>query len=104
METQKNFFFPSHPEGFTIRGCVSELDPDVLTNCQNNIFSCEICVGTTNVSVHGCNNQVFPKHRHRCHQCRGDLNGTCDGIPLGLARTCEMFEENDRCYILRTSE
>lgn len=90
-------------EGFTLRGCASDLDGEVLATCQNNDAHCEICVGESNTATHGCNKNIFPLHRHRCHQCRGDLNGTCDLIPLGLPAVCEMFDANDSCYILRTS-
>ncbi|KAJ6634867.1 hypothetical protein Bhyg_13448, partial [Pseudolycoriella hygida] len=90
-------------EGFTYRGCAADLDEDVLNSCRNNENICTICVGQSNNIAQGCNNQVFPVHRHQCHQCRGEINGTCDGIPLGLPTVCEMFDSNDRCFILRTS-
>lgn len=90
-------------DGFTLRGCASELDADVLAGCQNNDDRCSICTGPSNTATHGCNNLIFPTHRHQCHQCRGAVNETCDEIPTGLPTYCEMYEPNDRCYILRTS-
>ncbi|XP_037048568.1 uncharacterized protein LOC119083049 [Bradysia coprophila] len=90
-------------DGFTLRGCTSDLDADVLAACQNDSELCSICVGESNVATHGCNNLIFPAHRHHCHQCHGAVNGTCGGIPLGVATPCEMFDANDRCYILRTN-
>jgi len=89
--------------GFTVRGCASELDEAVLTACRNNENNCTICVGQANMAATGCNNEVFPLHRMQCHQCRGDLNGSCDGIPMQVPTICEMFDANDRCYIHRTS-
>lgn len=89
-------------EGFTIRGCASELDEITRANCNGYDENCTIC-GGINESVHGCNNQIFPAHRQHCHQCRGAVNETCDGIPFGLPTVCEMFHPNDRCYIIRTS-
>lgn len=90
-------------DGFTLRGCTSDLDADVLSACTNDNELCTICVGESNVATHGCNKHVFPAHRHRCHQCQGPLNGTCDAIPLGIAQVCEMYDPSDNCYILRTS-
>jgi len=86
---------------FTIRGCSSDLDEAVLAECHSD--RCITCAGDTVTPVFGCNNLIFPVNRHQCHQCQGDVNGTCDAIPDGLPTVCEMFDVNDRCYIHRTN-
>lgn len=89
-----------YTDGFTYRGCASELDEGVCNSEEN----CLLCKEPTNLPTQACNNLIFPSHRHQCHQCRGAVNESCDAIPLGTATYCEMYEPNDRCYILRTSK
>jgi len=88
-------------DGHTLRGCLSELDADVVTACYTPGTLCEICSDPANPTL-GCNNAIYPEHRRQCHQCRGPVNGTCDAIPLELPTVCEVFDANDRCFIHRT--
>jgi len=88
-------------DGFTVRGCASELDEVTLSEC-NNAERCDTCIGVSFTPVFGCNNRIFPEHRRQCHKCQDGLNSTCDGIPLGLPTVCDIFHPTDRCYIHRT--
>lgn len=61
------------------------------------------CVNVNSINtVEPCNNQVFPTHRLRCHQCSGNINTTiCGSGVLQLPIVCPLYDDGDSCYTLR---
>lgn len=73
------------PWGLTVRECT---DAVRLLSVQQK----EECTQS------GCNGDVYPKDRKRCHQCGG---GDCDAqltAQSGTLRECKEYLENDMCY------
>lgn len=90
-------------DGNTVRGCTASLDLPTSTACDSaNDPSCISCVNVNSINtVEPCNNQIFPTHRLRCHQCSGNVNSTCGSGVLQLPTACSLYDEADSCYTLR---
>ncbi|EDV99760.1 uncharacterized protein LOC6564918 [Drosophila grimshawi] len=81
-------------DGYTIRGCASELDNATLKSC-NNELECLTCT-----FMDGCNRQIFPQYRLKCLQCSGNsINSTCATENHAYSKVCETYRLGDKCFI-----
>ncbi|EDW07460.1 uncharacterized protein LOC6584488 [Drosophila mojavensis] len=80
--------------GYTIRGCSSELDNNTLNSC-NNELECLVCSANE-----GCNRLIFPQYRPKCLQCSGDsINSSCAIENHAYSKVCPTYKLGDKCYI-----
>ncbi|ALC49310.1 CG15347, partial [Drosophila busckii] len=79
--------------GFTLRGCVGELNNKTLASC-NNEMECDTC------GFDGCNRQIFPMHRAQCLQCSGNSsNSSCAIEVYAMSKACPIYKLGEKCYI-----
>ncbi|KAL7745584.1 hypothetical protein ACLKA6_009807 [Drosophila palustris] len=81
-------------DGYTIRGCASDLDNSTIKTC-NNELECQICKFSE-----GCNRVLFPQHRAHCLQCSGNsTNSTCATEYNAAINVCPIYRLGDKCFI-----
>uniref|UniRef100_A0A1A9X3I3 DUF753 domain-containing protein n=1 Tax=Glossina brevipalpis TaxID=37001 RepID=A0A1A9X3I3_9MUSC len=79
------------PNGWTERGCLSNLDDDDFLNCLNNTSSsCSTCRGDK------CNREIYPSDRLSCHICDSNTNSDCEASPTSLS-VCPKYDAGDSC-------
>ncbi|XP_052563273.1 uncharacterized protein LOC120415390 isoform X2 [Culex pipiens pallens] len=80
-------------DGVLHRGCRGDLAADEIAACSG-VSNCTICTGT------GCNGNVFPPNRLRCHRCNSLLDKQCSNQLTGNATSsyCEVYSPYDSCY------
>lgn len=117
-------------DGHTVRGCLSSLRENECTNsplcnscynvnnaqgCNNQVESKESFVavrsrlcGLSLTYLLGCVlffvSQQYPELRLFCHQCSGSLTTPCAGEQVEVPRMCNVFQENNQCFIRRSSK
>ncbi|XP_030572843.1 uncharacterized protein LOC115771319 [Drosophila novamexicana] len=80
--------------GYTIRGCASDLDNSTLRSC-NNELECLTCT-----FMEGCNRQIFPQYRPKCLQCSGNsTNSSCAIENHAYSKVCPIYRLGDKCFI-----
>ncbi|XP_068158883.1 uncharacterized protein [Drosophila tropicalis] len=80
--------------GYTIRGCASDLDNATLNACHNEL-ECVTCN-----FLEGCNRQVFPTSRAQCLQCSGNsTDSLCATQVYAQSSICPTYKIGDKCYI-----
>lgn len=85
-----------------MRGCATEWSAERHATCVA-ADHCETCINL--MGRPGCNNQIFPLSRARCHICSATGNTTLCANPQTAAPSlCPTFTANDRCFILRRGE
>lgn len=78
--------------GVTHRGCISDVDDDLFTECTTgNSTACEVC--TTN----NCNAEIYPVGRRSCNQCDSATFPSCEDNAKDFANVCSLYDENDSC-------
>ncbi|XP_034119578.1 uncharacterized protein LOC132797323 [Drosophila nasuta] len=81
-------------DGYTIRGCASDLDNKTLSSCNNDL-ECMICT-----FGNGCNRALFPQHRLHCLQCSGNsTNSTCATEYNAPIAVCPIYKLGDKCFV-----
>ncbi|KAL9919499.1 uncharacterized protein ACN427_001451 [Glossina fuscipes fuscipes] len=79
------------PDGWTERGCLSNLQDDDFLNCLNTTSpSCSSCRGDL------CNRKIYPSDRLSCHICDSNTNGDCETSPNSLS-ICPKYDPEDAC-------
>ncbi|XP_055687112.1 uncharacterized protein LOC129792254 [Lutzomyia longipalpis] len=83
--------------GLISRGCLNQLSQGEQLYCLSEDFgeNCAIC------NVNGCNRDIFPDNRLKCHQCDSATDPTCNiAKSTRTATFCDDYSQEMQCITL----